>query len=604
VPGLIAAVSDNEIDQQTADRLTETINFFQNCELRSTRAGASLFIVGSLKDTPLKGRRLFEDGRWIVSFCGDMIEYKEVPHERIIGYLESGMIQSFSKFNGIFAIVAYDKRAQRLYVISDRRSQHPLYFLTGRDGLFVSTDLSAFCRFKKELRFNENWLWEYLFFNYPIGASTFLSGVKRMPPATVLEYDSASGKSSKRVYAERFRKKERLLDGTQSLDLAVRIFADRIPKYFEGAEEIACALTGGWDGRTMLALAPEKDITAYTYGVPGCDDLTGAGESARLADIKHVAIHFDEEFTSDLPHRMLETVYSSSGLQGILRATGPYAYGRLTDSGRRFPLTVSGTSLDMQFRGHACAPSLISEDTVSLFERGKTVLRRDFWSEVIKSDYDSFEGYIHEKLDSLRNSFGDFRSTDHHLSYIIYVLSTQYFCGEFRMADNFTTVRVPSWDSEIIDLSFSIAKSTLSFSEFSEYTRGGIDEMVLQSYLLSKLSPRFARIPIRNTRPDIILKGNTMHQIYRIYKGGMRWIARGLRRAGAIPLEDWDKWINDLHRPFVDRLIFSKDSRIRQYIKDDYLRQLRSHRLTHYIGKLASVEVILRLVETSWKRFW
>jgi hypothetical protein len=242
---------------------------------------------------------------------------------------------------------------------------------------------------------------------------------------------------------------------------------------------------------------------------------------------------------------------------------------------------------------------------VKLYKGEQRVFRNAFWSSLLGGNYPSFEEHITAKLRSLRSDFGDFDDTEHHLSYILYVLSAQYFCGEMKIADHFTTARVPSWDSEIIDLSYSIKQSTLSFSQFSEHVRGDIKELVLQSYLFKKYAPRFAVAPIGNTRPDIVLKGKTMYQLYRLYSGLMRRAASVVSRsAERPPLENWNAWLNESHRGFIDELIFSKDSRIRGYIGDQYLEGLKANRDIHYIGKLASAEIILRLIENRWQRFW
>jgi hypothetical protein len=603
--GFVVIVGERKIDRRESERLTDTIDLSRNRRLRLSNTDTRHFAVASLKNAPLKGERLFETDGWIVLFSGDIIGHEEIPFAEIIRNIEGAHTGYFRKLEGIFAIAAYDKEQERLYVVSDRRSQQPVYLYKTDEGMVVSTVLSAFCRLENRPEFDKTWLWEYLFFNYPVGDSTFLEGVRRMSPASILEYDRGSQEYSIHRYAGNYRKAEYLLDGREALDRAADVFARRIQKYFEGAETVACALTGGWDGRTMLALAPQKDITAYTYGIPGCDDLVGGGETARAAGIKHLSILFDNEFTRDLPNYMQETVFLSSGLQGVLRATLLYAYRRLTERGRRFPITISGVSIDMQLRGHAHVPALVSHDMGDIFESGNVAIRKDFWSTMLGSDYSSFEDHVMKRLEALRDDFGGFDSTEHHLSYALYRVSTRYFCGEVEIADLFTTLRVPIWDSEIIELSYAIKQSMLSFSQYSAHTRGDIKEQVLQSYLLSKLAPVYARIPMGNTRPDMILRGRVVYHLYRILRGIMqriRW--GGSRRKDFAPLESWDVWLNVTHREFIDGLIFSGESRIRRFIDDGYLDTLKGDRNIHYIGKLATAEVILRLVENGWQRFW
>ena len=56
-------------------------------------------------------------------------------------------------------------------------------------------------------------------------------------------------------------------------------------------------------------------------------------------------------------------------------------------------------------------------------------------------------------------------------------------------------------------------KSTLSFSQLSNHKRLSRDEMVLQSYIINKISPLFAKVPIGTvgfTKPTIVLKEITL----------------------------------------------------------------------------------------------
>jgi hypothetical protein len=278
----------------------------------------------------------------------------------------------------------------------------------------------------------------------------------------------------------------------------------------------------------------------------------------------------------------------------------------LTDSGTKFPLTISGISSDQQFRGHIGSPSLISPDMSIIFQKkGEYSIRENFWSSVFASRYSMFSDHILYIIDKLQTNFGDLNDAEHHLSYALYVVSPEYFAGEIKIANHFTTLRVPSWDQEIVDLSYSIVQSTLSFSQYTGHTRGSRDEMVLQSYLLHQLHPPFVKISIGNTRPDMVLKGEAFFKLYIMYNSIKKRIAQNFfRQRSHIPLEDWDNWLNRAHKEFVNYLIFSEDSKIRKYISNEYLEKLKVDRNIYYIGKLMTAEIILRLIDNNWKRFW
>lgn len=603
--GFVGVIGDRQGEVHGLDVLKESINLSGGFVERHAVGSEYMFVVTFLAGCPLRERRLFENDAWIVAFAGDMIDYEAVPCDEIIRSVTGGAPDFLASLNGIFAIIVFDKRRRVVYVVSDRRSQQPVYYHIGNGAICISSDLSTFCRLPSGVSFNERWLWECLYFNFPVNGTTFLKGETRMPPASLLQYDVSTRRCTIRQYANAFRKKDVLLEGQEALDLALSVLSARIPKYFRGAEEVACAVTSGWDGRTLLAFAPSNNVTAYTYGVEGCRDLQTAAEVAKRKNCQHAMIAFGDAFERDLSRLIMETVYLSSGLQHILRSTLVYVYSHLTDFGRKFPVTISGICLGNEFRGATSVPWLISNALAELFLGGAETVDKQHWSEVLGHDYMRFEEHVAGQMSSLRAAYGDFRTGEHHLSNVVYWLGPQHYSGEMKISGHFTTVRVPGWDNDIIDLAYSIKMSTLSFSPFLRGMKEpGDDSIRMQSYILSRQSPPLARVLVRNRRPDLFIANRPLFHLLRIYEGIKSRSRASLSAARRAPLENWPHWLNNISRGFIDRLVFSPDSRIRAYVNHDYLKRLQNERNVHVIGKLSTAEIVIRLVENNWRRFW
>ncbi len=222
------------------------------------------FSIRIYNDEPLKGQRYFSNENWTVFLAGELIDYQIIPFNKIIQLLESQKFNELKNLNGVFAIIAFNKKEDNYYIISDRRAQFPIYYYFKNDIAIISSELSSFCRLLENAMFNEKWLYDYMFFHYPIGDDTFLENVKRLSYSSVLIYSNKTKGIKIKKYAEVFRKKEKLYKGNDGIEYAKEIFSRRVPKYFEGSDNIACALTGGWDGRTNLVLAPDRNkITTY-----------------------------------------------------------------------------------------------------------------------------------------------------------------------------------------------------------------------------------------------------------------------------------------------------------------------------------------------------
>jgi len=575
-------------------------------ELDSAQSGEWTLTESHRKDAPLGGPRLFSDNRWTVVFAGDLIDYETVPFAHLISALEKNRWDFLANLSGIFAFVAYERKTRRLFAVSDRRSQKPLFFKEDTQGLQVSTDLSVFARLPGELEFDKRWLWELLYFNFPVDSTTFLRDVKRCPPSSILSYDGRSGRVTLKSYAEIFKPRDPLLRGREALELATNVFSERVARHYDGASSAACALTDGWDGRTMLALAPtEKDVTAYTYGGSGCDDLENATATAKAIGADHLVIPFDQSFVNDLPHHAFETVYLSGGLQSVLRCTLHHAYNQLTDGGSRFPLTMSGIALGTELRGSAQFPDLVSLELAQRFQGLDPMRSEDSWHAIVGTDHRDFGEWVQSKLDLLESRFGPFESPEHHLAYVVYPGSTSYFCGELQLSEKFTTVRVPAWDTKVLDLLYTIENSTISFSHFAmKSQRVHRNELVLQAHLLCKLAPSFRSIPVRTNKPAAVLAGEIPYQLDRICNGIKQRVKFRSMSPKPPMLENWGAWLFDQNMMFVTDLLQSSDTLIGDFVEQSVVDSTIATRNMRLLGKLLTTEIILRLIKTRWQRFW
>jgi asparagine synthetase B (glutamine-hydrolysing) len=588
-----------------AGPLRAAIELMPGRTFQDAAAGPYFLAASHGANPPCGGPRVHDDGRWSCVFAGDLVGHASVPFGDIVSALENRAWSFFAGLRGVFAIAAYDRTTGRLNAVSDRRSQKPYYFRIGTGHkVVVATTLAAFARIERESEFDAAWLWQTIYFNFPVDETTFIRGVRRMSPASILSIDSHDGSTNIASYAEKFKRRQQLATGRDSLERAADLMSARVPEYFRGSEQVASALTGGWDGRTLLALAPERSrLTAYTYGTAGCNDILNARATARQAGVRHVEIRFDDGFVNALPCHALDTVYLSGGLQGVLRSTLHYAYESLTDHGRNYPLAISGIALGTLFRGHANCPSLVSRDMARLFRMESNRQPNDQWREALGMEFRSFSDEIGDRLEDLEKRYGPFGSPEHHLSFMAYEGSAKYFAGELVVAEHHTTVRVPAWDCDVMNLAYSIDRSMLTYSEFlPSHRRGSREEMVLQAYLLRRFAPDIFRVAVGKNRPVSVLGGELPHRIDQVVQG-LRRKLQHRSAARQAPLEDWNSWWFDFHRDFLETLLLSQASKLGDYIETSFIKRSIASRDLHVLGKLMTTEIILRLLNNRWQRW-
>ena len=607
MPGLLAIRSGAAVAAETRETLLDAINLNGTFRLHTWQDDDVLLALASPRRSDRDGIGSYDDEEWVVFYSGDTLQPDRDACRNIAHALRTGRYELLRSLNGVFAAIAYNKNAGTLHAISDRRAQQPLYWRHDRNLTCLSTHLSTFCRLPGGERFDPDWLWQYLYFNLSVIGQSFIKGVQRLPAASVLQFGAAQAAPGLHRYAGYPSRRQPLQSGKQGLERAVEEFSDRVPRYFPHDEPIACALTGGWDGRTLLALAPDdRDITTYTYGCPNCDDLTAASQTARALGLRHVPLVFDDAFVAALPETAMETVYLSCGQQGVLRSTLYFVYKSLTEDGTTFPTTVSGISLDAEFRGHGNQPSLVSDDVAALFRGNERRVDEAVWRPIVGSHLADLIETVSTATARLQDQYGPLADAETHLKYMLYEVSPKYFCGELAVADYFTRVRVPAWDEQLVALSFAIEQSALSYSQhLAGRKRGAREEMILQATILQRVAPQLFTIPVGRRRPANVLAGELPFQANRIATGlYLRLRDRLTTQPYVPPLEDWSSWLFASNREFVTHMLDAPDTRITRYISQDAVRRLVQSQNLHLVGKLLTVEMILRLMRNQWQRFW
>lgn len=588
-------------DQIFSD-IDETLNPCQTRVLSSFIGKKFRIRIGQTPSPEMKYSIYFDNSKWKIFIIGDVVDIPANYIEIITDALNKESFYDFSGFEGMYGIIAINNLENEVFVVTDRRSQYSIYWGIVSGKLYVGSDVSSFCKLDA-FDVSKKWIWEFLYYNFPVSNVSFLDGVTRAPAGTVMKFslqDSIMHKVF--TYASEFKVHTPLLKKKKALQTALDVFSERFPLYFEGPE-MACPITAGWDARTVLAFKPgDAPLTTYTYGIPGTSDLIRAARVARSAGTLHEEVLFDQEFVSGLPELMLDTVYASSGTQGVKRATLLHVYRAITQNGTKYPLTLSGVALGA-LRGHAGWHPLTSPDVYDLFEGTSSEFQRGAWNDIFEDEFDDFADHIVQTNYLLENRFGSFTSSAHHFLYSLYMIGARYFGGEMKIADHFTTWRVPAYDTKIIEYGFASDLSMLSYSQFlPEHKRGSRCEMVMQSYLLTQKAPHLAKIPIVSARPEFVLAGDFSHFLYRAnHKIRNAWN----KEINHVPLEDWETWLNKDCGKWIDDFFHDSELEISKYVsKNNLMKLLDKDKSGHMFTKMFTVEIVLRLVKNRWVKFW
>lgn len=145
-----------------------------------------------------------ERGRLGVVFNGEVYNYRALQQEfRTNGHqfrttsdtevvlktlVEHGLA-GIHKWNGMFAVAAWDPREKKLVLIRDRIGVKPLYyFYDGATFLFASEIKAILASGVVERSIDQQALWDYLTWRYVPGPETIWTNIRKLPPGHYLEF--------------------------------------------------------------------------------------------------------------------------------------------------------------------------------------------------------------------------------------------------------------------------------------------------------------------------------------------------------------------------------------------------------------------------------
>jgi asparagine synthase (glutamine-hydrolysing) len=224
--------------------------------------------------------------------------YTHTDTEVIVHLYEEMGADCVKKLRGMFALAIYDKTKRKLTLARDRLGKKPLHYALHNGNLYFASEIKSILAVAPELaEVNSQALLEYLFYGYVPGPITAFTGIHKLPPGHLLEFEN--GKIAIRQYWDLppydtyFPKSEeecleelerRLFEATR-----IRLISD-VP--------LGAFLSGGIDSSTvvaMMARASSGPVKTFSIGFKH-DDFNEA----------HYARIVAQKFSTDHHEMILE----------------------------------------------------------------------------------------------------------------------------------------------------------------------------------------------------------------------------------------------------------------------------------------------------------
>lgn len=193
-------------------------------------------------------------------------------------YKQNRLTQLLNKADGCFNLALYDLKSQKLIIANDRFSLKPLYFYSHNENLAFAGELKSLLLLDFVDKSIDGDSFEmFMDLGYLLGSHTWFKYIKRLAPASMIEFHLPTKKISQKHYWTFAEIKQQNISFNEAVDKAYLLFLDAIKRQVDLELNPSVLLSGGSDSRLCLAAMSEiyphyKPYTA-TFGVKNCLDF-------------------------------------------------------------------------------------------------------------------------------------------------------------------------------------------------------------------------------------------------------------------------------------------------------------------------------------------
>jgi asparagine synthase (glutamine-hydrolysing) len=227
--------------------------------------------------------------------------YTKTDTEVIIHLYEEMGADCVQKLRGMFGLAIYDKEKRKLILARDRLGKKPLHYALLNGSLYFGSEIKSILAVAPELtELNSQALLEYLYYGYVPDPITAFTGIKKLPPGHLLEFQNGEvrlrqywdlpqyGTHEPQSEEECLEELEhRLLEATR-----VRLISD-VP--------LGAFLSGGTDSSTIVALMSRVSSgPVKTFSIGFTKDDFNEADYARIVARKFATDHHEMVLKPDV----------------------------------------------------------------------------------------------------------------------------------------------------------------------------------------------------------------------------------------------------------------------------------------------------------------
>lgn len=241
----------------------------------------------SILDTSNKGAQPMssKDGKWTIVFNGCIYNYKELKkelkdkgHYFISGSDTEVIVEGlsaygpifFERFNGMFAIGAWNSEEQTLYVSRDRFGVKPLYYWFNGNTFVFASEIKAILKHPNyEIDVDLSALNEYFTFQNLFRYNTLFKSIEMLPQANTVKINSLTSEIIHHSWWDyNFSEPEESMTFEEATEETLSLFQQAVERQMVADVDVGSYLSGGMDSGSITAVASRHvdRLSTFTCG--------------------------------------------------------------------------------------------------------------------------------------------------------------------------------------------------------------------------------------------------------------------------------------------------------------------------------------------------
>ena len=234
-----------------------------------------------------------KDGKWVVVFNGCIYNFKELRDELIqkghhfqsesdteviVEGLAAYGTSFFERFNGMFAIGAWNTEEEKLYLSRDRYGIKPLYYWFNGKTLVFASEIKGIIKHPDyEMGVDLDALNEYFTFQNIFSYNTLFKGVNMLPPANTAVVDRKTTFVKHNSWWDYdFSKTDDVMSFSDAKEKIKGLFEQAVTRQMVADVPVGAYLSGGMDSGSIASVAAKQvdRLATFTCGFD-MNEVTG-----------------------------------------------------------------------------------------------------------------------------------------------------------------------------------------------------------------------------------------------------------------------------------------------------------------------------------------